>query len=200
VQQLETPPVGVNFDTGQVDLAWAPDSRRLAMVSGHGAAASLTVVGRGRVPVLLARKLVFQPAWSPDGRLVTGFVGRGINAYRATGGLAWRAPTSDFVFVPWSKQGAVLDGPARPHPRPRRTRAPAPLLSRSHRGLVARRDPRRERDPRPRRGEVKRGSCSPAQAAEGARPPAHGDGLGRLATGRRLHQPADRRSTSAPVA
>jgi Tol biopolymer transport system component len=108
VQQLETPPVGVNFDTGQVDLAWAPDSRRLAMVSGHGAAASLTVVGRGRVPVLLARKLVFQPAWSPDGRLVTGFVGRGINAYRATGGLAWRAPTSDFVFVPWSKRGLFL--------------------------------------------------------------------------------------------
>jgi Tol biopolymer transport system component len=105
LQQLETPPVGVNFDTGQVDLAWAPDSRRLAMVSGESAAASLTIVGRGRVPVLLARKLVFQPAWSPDGRLVTGFVGRGINAYRATGGLAWRAPTSDFASCPGRSGG-----------------------------------------------------------------------------------------------
>ncbi|HSB40140.1 MAG TPA: hypothetical protein VLD13_13710, partial [Gaiellaceae bacterium] len=106
--RLETPPVGANYDTPPVELAWAPDSSRLAMTSGDGAAARLTVVGPGRAPLLLARKLVFQPAWSPDGRLVTGFVGRGISAYRATGGLAWRAPTSDFVHVPWSKRGLFL--------------------------------------------------------------------------------------------
>ena len=58
------------------------------------------MIGPGRAPLLLARKRVIQPAWSPSGRIVTAFVGRGVNAYRATGGLAWRAPTSDFVFVP----------------------------------------------------------------------------------------------------
>jgi TolB protein len=108
LQRLATPPVGANFDTRPIDLAWAPDSRRLAMASGDDAASKLTVVGPGRVPVLLARKVAFQPMWSPDGRLVTAFVGRSLNAYRATGGLAWRAPTSDFVFVPWSKRGLFL--------------------------------------------------------------------------------------------
>jgi Tol biopolymer transport system component len=108
LQQLETPAIGTNFDNSRAELAWAPDSSRLALVSGQDRAVQLTVVGPGRAPVLLARKPVLQPTWSPDGRLVSGFVGRGINAYRATGGLAWRTQVSDFVFVPWSKRGLFL--------------------------------------------------------------------------------------------
>jgi Tol biopolymer transport system component len=106
--QLATPPIGTNLDNSRVQLAWAPDSKRLALASGEDRAAKLTVIGAGHAPVLLARKLVFQPAWSPSGRIVTAFVGRGVNAYRAAGGLAWRAKTSDFVFVPWSKRGLFL--------------------------------------------------------------------------------------------
>ena len=107
LQRLETPPLGVGEDE-RFDFAWAPNSKQLALSAGTGTAASLSLVAPGRSPRVLARKFVFQPKWSPDGRLVTGFVGRGINAYRATGGLAWRAPTSDFVFVPWSKRGLFL--------------------------------------------------------------------------------------------
>jgi len=106
--QLPTPPLGTSFDDRRVELAWAPDSKRLALASGDARAARLTVIRSGRAPLLLARKLVFKPVWSPDGRLVTALVGRGVNAYRATGGLAWRAPTSDFVFVPWSRRGLYL--------------------------------------------------------------------------------------------
>jgi len=108
LQQLDTPPIGTSLDSSRALLAWAPDSKRLALASGEDRAARLSVIGPGRAPVLLARKLVFQPAWSPSGRIVTAVVGRGVNAYRATGGLAWRAQTSDFVFVPWSKRGLFL--------------------------------------------------------------------------------------------
>jgi Tol biopolymer transport system component len=107
LQKLETPPLGVGDDQ-RAELAWAPDSKQLALSAGVGRAASLSLVAPGRSPHVLAHKLVFEPTWSPDGRLVTGFVRRGINAYRATGGLAWRAQTSDFVFVPWSKRGLFL--------------------------------------------------------------------------------------------
>lgn len=107
LQRLETPPLGVGEDE-RIDFAWAPNSKQLALSAGTGTGASFSLVAPGRSPRVLARKVLFQPRWSPDGRLVTGFVGRGVNAYRATGGLAWRAPTSDFVFVPWSKRGLFL--------------------------------------------------------------------------------------------
>jgi Tol biopolymer transport system component len=106
--QLATPPLGTGLDDRRIDLAWAPDSKRLALSSGTGRAAKLSVIGPGRTPLVLAPKLAFLPSWSPDGRLVTAFVGRGISAYRATGGLAWHATVSDFVFVPWSRRGLFL--------------------------------------------------------------------------------------------
>lgn len=108
LEQLATPPIGTNDDNSRVLLAWAPDSRRLALASGDGRAAKLSVIGPGRAPLVLAPKLAFQPTWSPDGRLVTAFVGRGVSAYRATGGLAWHTEVSDFVFVPWSRRGLFL--------------------------------------------------------------------------------------------
>ena len=107
LQRLETPPLGVGEDE-RFDFAWAPNSKQLALSAGTGTAASFSLVAPGRSPRVLARKFVSQPKWSPDGRLVTAFVGRGINAYRATGGLAWRTQVSDFVFVPWSKRGLFL--------------------------------------------------------------------------------------------
>jgi TolB protein len=79
--QLATPPIGTSLDNSRILLAWAPDSKRLALASGEDRAARLSVIGPGRAPVLLARRPVFQPAWSPSGRIVTAFVGRGVNAY-----------------------------------------------------------------------------------------------------------------------
>jgi Tol biopolymer transport system component len=108
LQQLATPPIGTNHDNSRVELAWVPDSKRLALASGQDRAAKLSVIGAGRRPFVLARVLASLPSWSPSGRLVTAFVGAGINAYRTTGGLAWRARVSDGVFSRWSRRGLLV--------------------------------------------------------------------------------------------
>jgi TolB protein len=88
LQRLETPTIDMGPQGQQIELAWAPDSRRLAVISGNGISSRLAVVGPGRKPVVLMRKLAVLPSWSPEGRLVTVLVNRGFSAYRATGGLA----------------------------------------------------------------------------------------------------------------
>jgi Tol biopolymer transport system component len=108
LQRLTTPPLGTGNDTREVELAWAPDSRSLALTSGEGASAALSVVGPGRAPVVLAHATAFLPTWSPDGRLVTALVGGRIRAYRAAGGVAWTLRTSDTFFSSWSRRGRFL--------------------------------------------------------------------------------------------
>lgn len=108
LQRLATPPLGTGNDTREVELAWAPDSRSLALTSGEDASAALSVVGPGRAPVVLAHATAFLPTWSPDGRLVTALVGGRIRAYRPAGGVAWTLRTSDAFFSSWSRRGRFL--------------------------------------------------------------------------------------------
>ena len=108
IQRLASPTVPMGADRQQIELVWAPDSRRLAVISGNGRSSSLMVLGLGRKPVVLVRKPVLQPSWSPNGRLVTVLSSGGFRAYRATGGLAWRVRTTDGFFHGWSRRGLFV--------------------------------------------------------------------------------------------
>ena len=83
-------------------LAWAPDSKRLALVEGVGPVSVLTLggaqrpLGRLRFPV--------QAEWSPDGRLVT-VGGRRTTQFRAGGGVTWSVPATFGPLIGWSRRG-----------------------------------------------------------------------------------------------
>ncbi len=78
----------------------------MSFSDGHGS--KLAVVGLGQKPIVLARKPVLLPSWSPDSRLVTVLVNARVRAYRATGGVAWSVRVTDGFFHGWSARGLFL--------------------------------------------------------------------------------------------
>lgn len=109
LQRLNAPRIDL-LNEQQAMLAWAPDSKKLALVSENSGGPTLSIVGPGRRPIVLARRLAFEPSWSPDSRLVTAALGPKpeFRTYRAGGGLAWRVPYSDGFFHGWSRHGLYL--------------------------------------------------------------------------------------------
>jgi Tol biopolymer transport system component len=83
-------------------LAWAPDSKRLALVDGDGPISVLTLTGAQRS--LGRLQFPVQVQWSPDGRLVT-VGGRQTTAFHAGGGVDWSVPTTFGPLIGWSSRG-----------------------------------------------------------------------------------------------
>ncbi|MFL5911222.1 MAG: hypothetical protein ACJ768_11700 [Gaiellaceae bacterium] len=95
-----------------VEMAWAPDSRTLAYTTGGAASNTMTLwlAATGSSPRALARAaLLFRPAWSPDGRLVTVATDGAVDAYGPTGKQAWNVSSSGQP-VGWSRAGLFATG------------------------------------------------------------------------------------------
>jgi Tol biopolymer transport system component len=108
--RLDSPPLQPNAVQSSMQLAWAPNSKLLAVVSGD-AKEKLSVVGPGRSTKPIARADLFTtPAWSPDSRVLTLVVGengrRELRAFTPAGRPAWRAPGDD-ASPGWSSLGLL---------------------------------------------------------------------------------------------
>src|SRR3954468_16286650 len=114
LRRLDSPALG-----SVAQLAWAPNSKAVAVVSGD-LTERLSVLGPGRPAKVLARApLIYNAEWSPDSRLVTATIDRGqgrrqIDAFRPAGGLVWHAPfqagagwSSRGVFAPYGHTGVT---------------------------------------------------------------------------------------------
>lgn len=107
LRRLDPPPHQVGASELVPQLAWSPDGKRLAAVTGD-LRSTLRLLVPGRVPTVVARSsFLHGPSWSPDGRLVTieagpdhAFVER---AYTAAGKLVWELPGAQPVG--WSRHG-----------------------------------------------------------------------------------------------
>jgi dipeptidyl aminopeptidase/acylaminoacyl peptidase len=98
-------PNDMSFD-GQI--AWSPDSRRLVVAATY-APSLLYLVGRGERRRLIARsRIIREPAWSPDGRVIayrTGDVSHNeVRAVSPQGRAVWRTRGSHFA---WSRTDLV---------------------------------------------------------------------------------------------
>jgi Tol biopolymer transport system component len=113
LRRLDPPPHQIGASLITPELAWSPDGTRLAAVTGE-LRSTLRILQSGHAPKVLTRsRFLFDPRWSPDGRLVTirSLPGsaRVELAYTVAGRLAWQIPASGAVS--WSKQGqfAMID-------------------------------------------------------------------------------------------
>jgi TolB protein len=84
---------------GEVQTAWAPDSKRLAVVTAAAPGSALFVVTPGSGQRLVARAdVLLQPSWSPDGRVLTvsegAFPNTSVAAYAPDGRRLWRVPNA----------------------------------------------------------------------------------------------------------
>ena len=110
-------PVGGSSLLGS-QIAWSPDSSRLAMAAeGAGSAAALYVGGLdGRGRVIYRGVTLAGPVWSPDSRLIafgTGMSGRDKSEVRVVtpaAATAWRARGTDLFHLSWSKTGRLAIG------------------------------------------------------------------------------------------
>ncbi|HET7556200.1 MAG TPA: LpqB family beta-propeller domain-containing protein [Gaiellaceae bacterium] len=116
LRRLDPPPHQIGTSTLTPQLAWSPDSRRLAAVTGD-LKSTLRILEPGHTPKVLTRsRFLFAPTWSPDGRLLTirSLPGsaRVELAYTRSGRLAWQIPATGTVS--WSTQGVLaMIGTAR---------------------------------------------------------------------------------------
>jgi Tol biopolymer transport system component len=93
-----------------VGMAWAPNSREVALTVGTVNHELLTVAGLGMQPRVLARGTGFgSPEWSPDGRLITAAAFGEIDAYTSHGTRAWSVPGN--AGPGWSSRGLFATGP-----------------------------------------------------------------------------------------
>lgn len=71
LRRLDPPPHQIGTSTLTPQLAWSPDSTRLAAVTGD-LKSTLRILEPGHTPKVLTRsRFLFAPTWSPDGRLLT---------------------------------------------------------------------------------------------------------------------------------
>src|SRR5690242_14782385 len=107
LRRLDPPPHQIGRSVSSAQLAWSPDSRRLAAVTGDFKP-TLRILQPGRAPKVLTRShFLFDPSWSPDGRFLTirsqPYTPRVELAYTVAGRLAWQIPATGTVS--WSRQG-----------------------------------------------------------------------------------------------
>ena len=106
LRRLDSPALGT-----VAQLAWAPSSKELAVVSGD-LNERLSVLAPGRKAKVLARAaFIYNPEWSPDSRLVTATIDHGhgrrrIDAFTPAGSLAWHAPFR--ADAGWSSRGVFF--------------------------------------------------------------------------------------------
>lgn len=95
-----------------VPIAWSPDSRSLAYVTGGTASNQQTLwvtgIGSGARRIASA-PFLNRPQWSPDGRLLTVARNSYVDAYTAGGTRAWTVPNG-FSPAGWSARGLFAAG------------------------------------------------------------------------------------------
>ena len=107
LRRLDPPPHQIGGSDLSAQLAWSPDGKLLASVTGI-LKPVLRILGPGQTPRVVARSsFVYGPSWSPDGRLLTietqTAIARVERAYTAAGRLARQIPAAQPVG--WSSQG-----------------------------------------------------------------------------------------------
>ncbi len=115
LRRLDPPPHAIGASSLEPQLAWSPNSRVLAAVTGIGGG-TLRLLRPSSAPTVVTRDRNFLsgPRWSPDGRLITvergPEGGRVVSAYTAAGKGAWQVPDALGV-AGWSRTGlfAVVD-------------------------------------------------------------------------------------------
>jgi Tol biopolymer transport system component len=109
LRRLDPPPHQIGRSALAPQLAWSPDGKRLAVVTGDSKT-TLRILQPGRAPKVVERKApIFGPSWSPDGTLLTAVTFSGssevVRAYNPSGAFAWQVPSAGFVA--WSHRGLL---------------------------------------------------------------------------------------------
>ena len=94
-----------------VGMAWAPNGKELALVTGTASGQSLSIAGLGIAPRTLAHSSQMNsPMWSPDGRLITVLETGEVDAFTPAGKQRWSV-TSGSRPAGWSRLGLFAAGP-----------------------------------------------------------------------------------------
>ena len=101
----------IGFPSDQyVEMAWAPNSRTIALTGGSVNHVTLSLATPGGRPHALSRLGPYgSVSWSPDGTLVTVHTEGAIDAYTPAGRKAWSVTSGSGTFG-WSPRGLLATG------------------------------------------------------------------------------------------